>query len=96
MQTNSKFNGLKRDKSKMKFGYFSSKEADDLIDQQRLETNLAKRKAMVQKANRITSEKVACAFLFHPMSILVHLKSVIYPAAARIPGLIELDQVSFA
>jgi ABC-type transport system substrate-binding protein len=96
MQTNSKFNGLKRDKAKMPFGYFSSKEADDLIDQQRLETNLDKRKAMVQKANRITSEKVACAFLFHPMSILVHRKTVIYPAEARIPGLVELDKVSLA
>lgn len=96
MQTDSKFNGLKRDKSKMAFGYFSDKEADELIDKQRLETNLEARKAMVQKANRITSEKVACAFLFHPISILVHRKSVNYPASARIPGLVELDQVSFA
>ncbi len=96
MQTESKFNGLKRDKEKMAFGYFSDKRADELIDQQRLETDLTKRKALVQEANRITSEKVACAFLFHPMSILVHRKSVNYPAESRIPGLVELDRVTIA
>ena len=96
MQTDSKFNGLKRDKEKMPFGYWSNKEADELIDRQRLETDLEKRKAMVQKANRLTSEKVACAFLHHPASVLVYRKTLNYPAAARIPGLVELDQVSFA
>jgi hypothetical protein len=50
---------------------------------------------MVQEANRITSAKVACAFLYHRMSILVHRKSVNYPAESRIPGLVELDRVSF-
>ena len=96
MQTDSKFNGLKRDKDKMAFGYFSDERADELIDQQRLETDPAKRKALVQEANRITSEKVACAFLFHPISILVHRKSVNYPAESRIPGLVELDRVTLA
>ena len=94
MQSNSKFNGSKRDKAKVPFGYFSDKEADALIDAQRLETDPEKRKALVQKANRITSEKVACAFLYHPMSILVYRKSVNYPAAGRIPGLVELDRIS--
>ena len=96
MQTDSKFNGLRRDKEKMAFGYFSEARADELIDQQRLETNPEKRKAMVQEANRITSEKVACGFLFHPISILVHRKSVDYPAISRIPGLVELDRVTMA
>ncbi len=96
MQTESKFNGLKRDKDKMAFGYFSDKRADELIDQQRLQTDPEKRKAMVQEANRITSEKVACAFLFHPMSILVHRNTVNYPAESRIPGLVELDRVTLA
>ncbi len=96
MQTDSKFNALKRDKAKMAFGYFSDKEADELIDRQRLETDLAKRKELVQQANRITSEKVACAFLFHPMSILVYRKTVDYPAASRIPGLVEFDRVTLA
>ena len=96
MQTDSKFNGLKRDKEKMPFGYWSNTEADELIDQQRLEIDLEKRKAMVQQVNRLTSEKVACAFLYHPTSILVYRKTINYPATARIPGLVELDQVSFA
>ena len=94
-QTESKFNGPNRDKSKMPFGYFSDKEADALIDAQRLETDINKRKVMVQKANWITSAKVACAFLYHRMSILVYRKSVNYPAVSRIPGLVELDRVSF-
>ena len=96
MQTESKFNGLKRDKSKMAFGYFSEKRADELIDQQRLETDPAKRKALVQEANAITSAKVACAFLYHPMSILVYRKTVDYPAASRIPGLVEFDRVTMS
>ncbi len=96
MQTDSKFNGSRRDKSKMAFGYFSERRTDELIDAQRLETDLDKRKAMVQEANRITSEKVACAFLFHPMSILVHHKTVNYPAESRIPGLVELDRVTIS
>ena len=94
MQTNSKFNGLKRDKDKMAFGYFSDKRADELIDEQRLQIDLEKRKAMVQEANRITSEKVACAFLYHPMSIMVYRKSVNYPDGSRIPGLVEFDRAS--
>lgn len=96
MQTDSKFNGLRRDKSKMAFGYFSEKTVDELIDRQRLETDLDKRKSLVQEANRITSEKVACAFLYHPMSILVYRKSVDYPTRSRIPGLVELDRVTLA
>ncbi len=96
MQTESKFNGLKRDKSKMAFGYFSDKRADELIDQQRLETDPVKRRALVQEANAITSAKVACAFLYHQMSILVHRKSVDYPAVSRIPGLVEFDRVTMS
>jgi ABC-type transport system substrate-binding protein len=96
MQTNSKFNGSKRDKAKYPFGYFSDKRTDELIDAQRLEINPDERKNLVQEANRITSEKVACAFLYHPMSILVYRKFVNYPAAARIPGLVELDRITLS
>jgi ABC-type transport system substrate-binding protein len=96
MQTDSKFNGLNRDKDKMAFGYFSDKRADELIDAQRLETDLEKRKAMVQEANRITSEKVACAFLYHNVSILVYRKSVNYPDISRIPALVEFDRITLA
>ena len=96
MQTTSKFNGRKRDKEKYPFGFFSDSEADELIAQQRLETDLEKRKAMVQKANKITSDKVTSAFIFHRMNILVHHKSVNFPQESRIPGLVDLDRVTIA
>jgi ABC-type transport system substrate-binding protein len=79
----------------MAFGYFSDKEADDLVDAQSLETDLDKRKAMVQRANWIHSSKVACAFLYHRMSTLVYRKTINYPDVSRIPGLVELDRISF-
>ena len=44
------------------------------------------RKALVQEANRITSDKVASAFLFHQMDILVHPKAVDFPAREPDPG----------
>jgi len=91
MQTSSKFNGRLRDKDKMPFGFFSDARVDELIDQQRLETDPEQRKALVQEANKITSDKVASAFLFHQMDILVHHNSVDFPAQSRIPGLVDLD-----
>jgi peptide/nickel transport system substrate-binding protein len=94
MQTSSKFNGRLRDKEKMPFGNFSSTEVDELVEQQRLETNPDRRKALVQEANKITSDKVASAFLFHPMNILVHSKGVNFPPESRIPGLVDLDRTT--
>jgi len=96
MQTNSKFNGRKRDKSKMPFGYFSDKETDELITQQSTEADPAKRKVLVQKANKITSDKVASIFLFHPADILVYHKRVNFPKQSRIPGLVDLDRVTMS
>lgn len=96
MQTTSKFNGRKRDEAKYPFGYFSDKEADDLIARQSVEADLEKRKALVQKANKITSDKVASAFLFHPADILVYNKKVNFPAESRIAGLVDLDRVTLA
>ena len=96
MQTSSKFNGRKRDESKYPFGYFSDAEADALIDEQSATADIEKRRELVQKANKITSDKVACAFLFHPSNILVHHKSVNYPAISRIPGLVDLDRVTLS
>lgn len=95
MQTTSKFNGPNRDPS-MAFGYFSDSEVDDLIVQQRAETDLDKRKVLVQRANQITSDKVASAFLFHPVDILVYRTEVNYPDVSRIPGLVDLDRVTLA
>jgi peptide/nickel transport system substrate-binding protein len=95
MQTASKFNGRNRDKEKMPFGYFSDKEVDDLIDAQSVEADPEKRKALVQQANQITSDKVASVFLFHPSNILVWSTKLDFPTESRIPGLVDLDRVSF-
>jgi ABC-type transport system substrate-binding protein len=94
MQTTSKFNGRERDKAKMPFGFFSDAKVDLLTDEQRLQTDLEKRKALVQEANRITSDKVASLFIFHQPYILVYTKSVDFPAQSRIPGLVDLDRTT--
>lgn len=94
MHTTSKFNGPNRDQSTMPFGFFSDKEVDALIEQQRVETDLEKRKELVQRANKITSDKVAAVFLTHPLDILVYRKEVNYPDVSRIPGLVDLDRVT--
>ena len=96
MQTTSKFNGRLRDKSKYAFGFFSDKEVDDLISKQSAMADVDKRKDLVVKANKITSDKVASAFLFHQPDILVHHKSVNFPKESRIPGLVDLDRVTLS
>lgn len=96
MQTTSKFNGRTRDKEKLAFGYFSDAEVDQLIADQSTEADLEKRREMVRKANKITSDKVASAFLFHPADILVYSKKVNFPAESRIPGLVDLDRVTLS
>jgi ABC-type transport system substrate-binding protein len=96
MQTTSKFNGRLRDKSKYAFGFFSDKEVDDLTSKQSATADVDKRKELVVKANKITSDKVASAFLFHQPDILVHHKSVNFPKESRIPGLVDLDRVTLS
>lgn len=96
MQTSSKFNGRDRDREKHPFGYYSEMESDAAIDQQAITANPEERRELVQKANAITSNKVACGFLYHPVDILVHHNSVQVPADARIPGLHEFDRISLA
>ena len=96
MQTASKFNGPKRDKSKQAFGYFSDQEVDRLIKEQRLQADPKKRREMVQMANKITSDKVASAFLYHPVDVLVHHKRVNFPKVSRIPGLVDLDRTTLS
>jgi len=96
MQTTSKFNGRKRDKSKYPFGFYSEAESDALADQQAVTADPEARRELVRKANRITSDKVTCGFLYHPVDVLVHHKSVQVPEDARIPGLHELDRISLA
>ncbi len=94
MTTTCKFNGRTRDKEKMPFGYFSSAEVDELSTKQSVTPDPEARKGLVQKANAITSDKVACGFLYHPVDVLVRAKSVDYPAESRIPGLVDLDRVT--
>jgi len=96
MQTASKFNGPKRDKSKQAFGYFSEQEVDRLTTEQRLQSDPQKRREMVQKANKITSDKLASAFLYHPVDVLVHHKRVNFPQVSRIPGLVDLDRTTLS
>ncbi len=94
MQTDSKFNGPDRNKDEMPFGFWSDKEVDAMIDKQSRTADVDKRKELVQKANRISSDKVASGFLFHPADIMVWHTSVNYPDESRIPGLVELDRVT--
>ena len=94
MITDSKFNGRTRDTSKYAFGYFSNAEADALIEEQSITADPEKRKQMVQTANQITSDRVACGFLYHPVDVLVYHKSVTVPPVSRIPGLTDLDRVT--
>ena len=96
MQTASKFNGPKRDKSKMRFGYFSEKRVDELIQTQNKQTDPKVRKAMVQEANKLTSDKVACAFLYHPSWHFIFHKSVNFPEESRITGLADLDRTTIS
>jgi len=95
MQTDSKFNGRTRDREKMPFGYFSDKEVDALVNEESTEADLPKRRELVQKANKITSDKVASIFLYHPADILVYSNKINFPPESRIPGLVDLDRTSF-
>ena len=94
MITDSKFNGRTRDKEKYPFGYFSNAEADALISEQSVTADLETRKEMVQTANQITSDRVACGFLYHPVDVQVRHSSVNFPAESRIPGLHDFDRVT--
>jgi ABC-type transport system substrate-binding protein len=94
MMTGSKFNGRTRDTEKYAFGYFSNAEVDALTEEQSVTADLEKRKALVQTANQITSDRVACGFLYHPVDVQVRHKSVNFPAESRIPGLHDFDRVT--
>ncbi len=94
MTTTSKFNGRRRDKSRYPFGFFSSREVDELTRQQSATADLEKRRELVRRANRITSDKVASAFLFHPADVFVRHRSVRFPKESRIPGLVDLDRTT--
>jgi ABC-type transport system substrate-binding protein len=94
MITDSKFNGPTRDKEQHPFGFFSDSEIDAIITEQSVTAEPDARKELVQKANLISSNKVACAFLYHPVDVQVYHTSVNFPAESRIPGLHDFDRVS--
>ena len=94
MQTSSKFNGPQRDKEAMPFGFFSSEEVDRLVDEQASTPDREARRELVRQANAITSDKVACGFLYHPVDVFVSSKSVSIPPENKIPGLRDLDRVT--
>jgi peptide/nickel transport system substrate-binding protein len=94
MTTSSKFNGNARDKDKYPFGYFSDAEVDRLVAEQSVTPEPARRREIVQQANLLTSDKVAALFVYHPISTLVLRKEVDFPAASRIPDLVDLDLVT--
>lgn len=96
MTTTSKFNGRLRDTSVHPFGFFSDARVDELTEQQSATADIEARREMVREANRLTSDKVAGAFLYHPADILVHSTSVNFPAESRIPGLVDLDRVTLS
>jgi len=94
MSTTSKFNGPNRNQDEMAFGFFSESEVDALIDEQRTQADPNDRKALVQQANQLTSDKVAAVFTHHPLDILVYRSEVNFPDESRIPGLVDLDRVT--
>ncbi len=96
MQTSSKFNGPTRDKEMYPFGFWSEAESDALVDQQAATADPAARRDLVQKANKITSDKVCCGFLYHPVDILVHSSKVNVPTQSRIPGLHDFDRITLS
>ena len=96
MSTASKFNGRLRDTAVHPFGFFSEARVDELSAEQSATADLDQRREMVVEANRITSDKVASAFLYHPSDVLVHARSVTFPAESRIPGLVDLDRVTLS
>ena len=96
VQTSSKFNGRNRNKDEMPFGWFSDPEVDALVQEQGITADPAARRELVQKANKLASDKVAQLFLYHPPDVMVWRKEVSFPDASRIPGLVDLDRVSLA
>lgn len=96
MISTSRFNGPNRDTAAMPFGFWSDTHVDELIAQQSTEIDLDKRKAIVQEANQITSDKVATIFTHHPLDFLVYRSEVNFPDTSRIPGLVDLDRTSIS
>lgn len=94
--TGSKFNGRTRNKEEMPFGWFSDPEVDRLVEEQSVTADPAARRELVQRANKICTDKVAQLFLYHPVDVMVTRKEINFPAESRIPGLVDMDRVTFS
>lgn len=101
MLTTSRFNGPNRNdadlveaRGELPFGFFSDTHVDELIAQQSVTSDLDARKALVQEANQITSDKVATIFTWHPAEIFVNRAEVNFPPESQIVGLRDLDRTS--
>lgn len=95
MMSDSKFNGPTRPDD-MPFGYFADPEVDEIVQAQRVESDLEKRKELVQQANMITSDKVAFCFTHHPVFNFIFRTDINYPDESRIPGLFDMDRITLA
>ncbi len=102
MLSDSRFNGANRNDADLvdkygerAFGFFSADRVDELIHEQAVTADPDARKALVQEANQLTSDKLASIFIFHGTEILVHRAEVAVPPAGRIVGLRDLDRVFF-
>ena len=51
---------------------------------------------VVQRVNQIMSDKVAQAFIYHPIDAMVWRKEVNFPAESCIPDLVDLDLVTMS
>ena len=103
MLRSSRFNGANRNDADLVdkygergFGFFAADRVDELINEQAVTADPDARKALVQEANQLTSDKLASIFIFHGTEILVHRAEVTYPPESRIVGLRDLDRVSLS
>ena len=78
----------------MAFGWFADPEVDRLVEEQGVTADPEKRRALVQQVNQIMSDKVAQAFIYHPIDAMVWRKEVTFPDESRIPGLVDLDRTT--
>jgi peptide/nickel transport system substrate-binding protein len=101
MRQESRFNGPNRNDADLveihgerAFGFYAVAEVDELISEQAITADINARKALVQQANQITSDKLATIFTWHPTEIFVYRAEIDFPAASQIVGLRDMDRIS--
>lgn len=103
MISSSRFNGPNRNDAdlvearggtELPFGFFADDRLDELIAEQAITADPEARKALVQEANKITSDKVATIFTWHPTEIFVYRAELNVPPENLIVGLRDMDRIS--